>query len=192
MRSRRALKATASWRLGEEAQHEHRPASRGVSIQVFNRQSTRIIKLPLLRQITRCLLDALPPPPRSGVAAKATSITGKLAIHLIGAPEMACLNEEFLNHAGSTDVITFNYQEDHGEGADVLCGEIFISVDDAIAAAARFGVAWPLELVRYLAHGLLHLRGFDDHAPSARRKMKTWESRLLKKCRGQLLKFQSF
>jgi len=103
---------------------------------------------------------------------------GQLAVYFIQAAEMARLNEQFLDHAGSTDVITFNYQEDARQGE--WCGEIFVSVDDAVASAPRFRAPWQLELARYLVHGMLHLRGYDDRRPAARREMKKEENRVLK------------
>jgi probable rRNA maturation factor len=60
-----------------------------------------------------------------------------------------------------------------------LFGEIFISVDDAVAQARQFRTTWPAELVRYVIHGILHLRGYDDLTPAARRTMKKEENRLL-------------
>ena len=102
----------------------------------------------------------------------------ELGLHLIGAEEMACLNETFLDHEGSTDVITFD-NRDPGAGAE-LRGEIFISLDDAVKQAREFGTTWQSELTRYLLHGLLHLHGFDDLMPSARRLMKREENRLLR------------
>ena len=102
----------------------------------------------------------------------------QLGVHFIGATEMARLNETFLGHEGSTDVLTFNHQEDTGSGQ--LYGEIFISADDALIHAHRFHVPWPCELTRYLVHGILHLEGFDDTDPGARRAMKRRENRLLK------------
>ena len=53
-------------------------------------------------------------------------------------------------------------------------------MDEAIAQARRFRSTWQSELVRYLIHGILHLRGFDDLRHSDRRKMKREESRLLR------------
>jgi len=91
---------------------------------------------------------------------------------------MARLNEQFLGHAGSTDVLTFDYQEGAAPGG--WCGEIFVSVDDALASAPRFRASWQLELARYLVHGVLHLRGYDDRRPAARREMKREENRVLK------------
>ena len=61
-----------------------------------------------------------------------------------------------------------------------LHGELFVSIDDAVAQARRFGTSWQAELVRYVVHGLLHLQGHDDRAPAVRRKMKRVEDRLVR------------
>ena len=103
---------------------------------------------------------------------------GQLAVYFVCSAEMARLNEQFLGHAGSTDVLTFNYQEGPAQGA--WCGEIFVSVDDAVASAPRFRASWQLELARYLVRGVLHLRGYDDGRAAARREMKREENRVLK------------
>jgi rRNA maturation RNase YbeY len=103
---------------------------------------------------------------------------GRLGVSFISAGDMARLNEQFLGHAGSTDVITFDYTEDAPTGE--RHGEIFVSVDDAVACAPRFRGTWQLEVARYLVHGVLHLLGFDDLRPAARREMKREENRVLK------------
>jgi probable rRNA maturation factor len=130
-----------------------------------NRQRVRAIDLRLLRRVVNSLLSDL------GVS------DFDLAIHLVGEREMTRINETRLRHAGSTDVITFDYVEPDG----VLAGEIFVCVHEALAQAVRFRVTWQEELVRYITHGILHLRGFDDLRPVARRRMKREEGRLLKK-----------
>ena len=89
----------------------------------------------------------------------------------------ALMNENFLNHQGSTDVITFN----HGEEGGVLHGEIFICIDEAVIQGRRFGASWQSEAARYLVHGVLHLEGFDDKKPGSCRTMKRRENFLLKK-----------
>jgi rRNA maturation RNase YbeY len=63
-----------------------------------NRQRTRHIHSPLLRRVTNFLVTDLLSLERC-----------ELAIHLVAAPEMARINQQFLDHAGSTDVITFDY-----------------------------------------------------------------------------------
>jgi probable rRNA maturation factor len=101
-----------------------------------------------------------------------------LGIHLVGQAEITRLNEQFLKHAGPTDVIAF----DHSSGAatDSLYGELFLCVPVAVAQSRRYRIHWPVELVRYLVHGVLHLKGYDDHDPRARRSMKREEGRVLK------------
>jgi len=101
----------------------------------------------------------------------------ELGFHFVEAPEMARVNEQFLQHHGSTDVITF----DHGSTAERLHGEIFISIPDAVKQAREFRTTWQSEVVRYIVHGLLHLRGYDDLKPANRREMKREENRLLRK-----------
>jgi rRNA maturation RNase YbeY len=53
-------------------------------------------------------------------------------------------------------------------------------VDEAVAQAGRFRTTWHTELVRCTIHGILHLLGFDDLNPVARRKMKRAENRWLR------------
>lgn len=102
----------------------------------------------------------------------------ELGIHLVGAKEMARVNWDFLRHEGSTDVITFDHAAANSSGA--LHGELFICLDDALAQAREFGTTWPEELVRYIIHGVLHLRGHDDLSTGPRRLMKREEGRLLR------------
>ena len=103
-----------------------------------------------------------------------------LALCIVRAPEMARINQTFLQHEGSTDVITFDYAENPTSQGRTLHGEIFICIDDAIAQARQFRTSWQAELARYVIHGVLHLRGLDDIRAADRRKMKREENRLLK------------
>jgi probable rRNA maturation factor len=136
-------------------------------LRLFNRQKSRKLNAALWRRVSRHLLETL-----------LDRREYELGVHLIDAFEMTELNGAFLRHGGSTDVITFNYQEAADDGR--LHGEIFISVEDAVAQAGRFGATWQEEIVRYLAHGLLHLEGHDDTAPGPRRAMKREENKLVK------------
>ena len=145
-----------------------------------NRQGTHFVNSPLLRRITKVLLTDL------------LSLEGyELAIHLVAAPEMARVNQRFLEHAGSTDVITFDYggefdsmpvRERRGSThrPEQLHGEIFICIDDAVKQARQFRTTWQSELVRYLIHGVLHAVGYDDLTPANRCVMKREENRLLR------------
>jgi rRNA maturation RNase YbeY len=136
-------------------------------LRLFNRQKSRGVRLALLRRMAIHLLEEL-----------RARRNYELGVHLIGTFEMTELNETFLGHAGSTDVITFNHEEEADDGN--LHGEIFISVDDAVAQAGRFGATWQSEIVRYLAHGILHLEGYNDTESGLRRAMKREENKLVK------------
>lgn len=133
---------------------------------VQNRQRTRRIRVALLKQIAKVLLTEV-------INVKAFQV----GVVLVPDNEMAALNETYLRHSGSTDVITFDYREPGEE--ETLRGEIFISVHDAIAQAEAFKTSWQSEVVRYLIHGLLHLSGYDDIDPKRRRTMKRKEQHLL-------------
>ena len=96
----------------------------------------------------------------------------ELGVYFVGRKKMAELNKKFVGHEGPTDVITFDYSEGKN-----MHGEIFICPDVALAQAKEFGTTPQMELVRYLVHGLLHLRGYDDRTAAKRAKMKRAENR---------------
>lgn len=131
---------------------------------VSNRQSLQRVSRAAVRRWALAALHAL-------------GCDGDVAIHLVGAREMTRLNQQFLQHEGSTDIITF----DHGSAPGRLVGELFISIPDAVEQAASFRTTWEAELGRYIIHGLLHLAGEDDLAPAARRRMKRRETALLRR-----------
>lgn len=129
-------------------------------VVLSNRQRDRRLCLRSLRRTVLELLGAM-------------GLGAELGIHFVGAREMARVNAGYLGHEGSTDVITF----DHGSTPGRLHGECFISVADAVSQARDFGTTWEAEVVRYVIHAMLHLRGFDDLEPAARRVMKREENR---------------
>ena len=142
---------------------------------ILNRQRTKKINTRLLKEIVQEVFAEL----------KIESVESvELGISLVGAREMTLLNETFLRHEGSTDIITFDYQEP-GTGSRKpelkLHGELFICVDEAILQAKRFRSTWQSEIVRYVVHGILHLLGHDDLKPALRRRMKREENRLVRR-----------
>lgn len=135
-----------------------------------NRQRTRALNVHLLRRVARHVLEQ-----------QLEANEYELGVHMVDAHEMARVNKQFLQHEGSTDVITF----DHGSSKRWLHGEIFISIPDAVKQACDFKTTWQSEVVRYLIHGLLHLRGYDDSQPAKCRAMKREENRLVKRIESQ-------
>lgn len=147
-------------------------------LSLRNRQRTRAVDLRLLRRITIAVLHENLWARDAGEAERY-----EIGIQLIPAAEMAELNQKYLHHHGSTDVITFDYSEPKPapSGRCRLQGDIFICLDEAVAQARRFRTSWHSELVRYLIHGILHLSGHGDLDAGARRAMKHEENRLLRK-----------
>src|SRR5262249_23578189 len=128
------------------------------------RQRTRSVDLQLFRRVAQTLLTELLGLKRF-----------ELGVHLVAAPEISRINRNFLNHEGSTYVITFDYSHAaktsrvplksgaHSRNSRDIStaphGEIFICLDEAVRQARQFRTNWQSELVRYLVHAMLHLRG---------------------------------
>lgn len=146
-----------------------------LELTIRNRQRSRAIHPRLLREITTKLLSEL---------LKLDEV--ELGVALVGAKEMARVNWQFLQHEGSTDVITFDHSEEQlsrkrpKAAGRKICGELYVCVDDAVAQARSFRTSWQAEVVRYIVHGVLHLCGHDDHRETARRVMKREENRLVR------------
>lgn len=109
----------------------------------------------------------------------------ELGVSIVGATEMARVNWQFLQHEGSTDVITFDHsetQESRKPPRSVrrINGELYVCVDDALLQAEQFRTTWQAELLRYVVHGILHLVGYDDRTEAERRRMKREENRLMR------------
>jgi probable rRNA maturation factor len=95
------------------------------------------------------------------------SSLAELNVILVSNRRMAELHRRFLNLPGPTDVITFQH------------GEIFVSAETARTHARQFGTSLEGELRLYIAHGLLHLHGFDDKAAAAAAEMERAQEKLV-------------
>jgi probable rRNA maturation factor len=70
------------------------------------------------------------------------------------------LNTRFLKTAEATDVLAFNLS---GKTATAILADIAISAESAINNARYFKTSPKGELMLYVAHGVLHILGFNDH-----------------------------
>jgi probable rRNA maturation factor len=142
------------------------------SLYIRNQQRALPLNVRYLRQLAQKLFDEL---------LEVTQFD--LGIYVVRTRTMSRLNETHLRHKGSTDVITFDYSErpkSRSSREAHLHGEIFICIDEAVIQATRFRTTWQSEVMRYLIHGVLHLKGYDDLKPASRRAMKLQENRLLR------------
>lgn len=88
------------------------------------------------------------------------------------------MNKQYLQHDTLTDIITFNYNEGH-----YISGDIFISVDRVKENAATYKVDFDDELHRVMAHGVLHLLGYNDKSSAEAKEMREMEEVALKMMR---------
>lgn len=88
--------------------------------------------------------------------------------------EILRVNRQFLQHDYFTDIITFDYS-----AGDRVAGDIFISLETVASNAEEIQVSVEQELLRVIAHGLLHLCGIDDKGPGEREIMESHEDRAL-------------
>ena len=85
------------------------------------------------------------------------------------------MNKKYLKHDTLTDIISFDYSE-----RETISGDIFISIERVEENADKFKVTVDNELRRVMAHGLLHLLGYNDKNESDRITMRAKENEMMK------------
>ncbi|UMY66362.1 MULTISPECIES: rRNA maturation RNase YbeY [unclassified Flavobacterium] len=80
------------------------------------------------------------------------------------------INVQYLQHDTLTDIISFDYSL-----GNEISGDIFISVERVQDNAVDFNVAFEEELLRVMAHGVLHYCGYKDKSPEDETLMRTKE-----------------
>ncbi len=85
------------------------------------------------------------------------------------------LNHEYLNHDEFTDIITFDYSEEN-----TISGDIFISIPRVFDNALLFEATKDDELLRVMAHGVLHLIGYGDKTAKEGVVMRLKEDEMIK------------
>ena len=91
------------------------------------------------------------------VVASEAKLLGDIAYIFCDDTYLLKVNQEFLHHDTFTDIITFDYS--HG---NTIAGDIFISTDRVDENATQYNVSFHEELLRVMAHGILHLVGYGD------------------------------
>lgn len=98
-------------------------------------------------------------------------IPERILVILVSDRKISTIHQQFMGIAGATDVITFQH------------GEIVVSVETAARQAIEFETDLSHELQLYIAHGLLHLAGYDDHSEDGFREMSKVQNELVAKVR---------
>lgn len=86
------------------------------------------------------------------------------------------INQTYLKHDTFTDIITF----DNSESENEVCGDVYISIERVKDNSKNLSIKFETELHRVMAHGLLHLCGYEDKKPVDKHKMTEMEDISLK------------
>ena len=98
----------------------------------------------------------------------------KIDVYGVSDNELLEINNKHLQHNYYTDIITFDYSR-----GNRISGELHISVDRVKDNASALGLAYYLELLRVIAHGILHLIGFKDKTKEEEAVMRSKEDEVL-------------
>ena len=82
---------------------------------------------------------------------------GNLNFLFVNDKEMLKYNKKYLQHESYTDIITFDNSLNNK-----IAGDIVISLERVNENAKYYQVSYNYELERVMAHGLLHLLGYND------------------------------
>ena len=85
------------------------------------------------------------------------------------------INQQYLDHDTLTDIISFDYCV-----GNELHGDIFISVERVRENALDFDVKFEEELLRVMAHGVLHYCGYKDKSEEDEKLMRQKEEEKIK------------
>jgi probable rRNA maturation factor len=107
--------------------------------------------------------------------------SAELSVVLTGDGEIEALNTRHRKKAKPTDVLAFP-MDPSGKGlggTDGLLGDVVISLDTAARQARDHRHGLMDEVTHLLAHGILHLVGYDHRTDAEERRMNTAAARLV-------------
>ena len=126
-----------------------------MEVLIDNRQSRHKFSLKKIEKTVQVILNALDFP------------DGEISILLVDDPQIAALNQEYLNRPGPTNVIAFAMREGHySHLTPHLLGDVVMSMDTADREAQDAGMSMEIRFNELLVHGILHLFSYD-HENSA-------------------------
>jgi probable rRNA maturation factor len=108
-----------------------------------------------------------------------------LSVHLVSDETIRALNHEHRGKDSHTDVLSFPLHDPNGmrfvlpPGEPVNLGDVVVSHPRAVDQAADFGHSLDRELAYLVAHGVLHVLGYDHELEADRQLMRQREEEAL-------------
>ena len=114
-------------------------------------------------------------------------VNAELSVLLAGDAKLRRLNRQYRGIDRATDVLSFAQDPPHGP-SETRCvlGDVVVSADMAARQARDAGHPLRDELMLLVAHGVLHLLGYDHHTPRDESKMRAAEQAALNTGTGLL------
>lgn len=108
----------------------------------------------------------------------------EISVAVVDDSAIHSLNRRYLGHDRATDVLAFDLSDDDGPGAGDspavgVQGQIVVNAEMATREATERGIAVMAELMLYVAHGCLHLLGYNDLEDPQASRMHCREDELL-------------
>lgn len=152
-----------------------------MSIEIINRQKTAAVDRRAIRSLAARILED-----HGRSDAEVTVVTASDKF-------LRGLNNAYRGLDAPTDVLSFGAPADavpgrRRQGCDApeaVLGDVVISTDRAAAQAKARGVSFERELLKLVAHGVLHLLGYDHEDPKGRRGMALLENRYIREAEGR-------
>jgi probable rRNA maturation factor len=109
-----------------------------------------------------------------------------LSLHLVGDETIRSLNAEHRGVDAHTDVLSFPLHDPNGmrfvlpPGQPANLGDVVVSHPTAVTQAHAFGHSVDREIGYLVAHGVLHVLGYDHEEAEDRRRMRRREEEALR------------
>jgi probable rRNA maturation factor len=109
---------------------------------------------------------------------------GEVSILLVEPVAIRRLNRQYRGRDSVTDVLAFPIDEDDGDdlpGVPRMLGDVVVCLEQARTQAGELGHSPAEELTTLLAHGTLHLLGYDHEADTDEGRMFARQDELLER-----------
>lgn len=148
-----------------------------MKIEIINQQKLKRINLKVLSAYLKKAQAFFDPSPNFSKRKKPV----KLSILLCDNTFIKKLNKKYFKNSNSTDVISFplsdNFEPDY-------LGEVVVSVEKAVQVSRKLSCDWKKELMLYIIHGILHLKGYCDRRKRQRSIMEAKQQQIMKRLFG--------
>ena len=149
-----------------------------MAVLVSNLQKEVPVSDELIKMAEKAAIEAL------GLAEKSFDQEVEISVVFVDDAYIQRLNYQYRNQNYPTDVLSFALQEGEegpGEEEIILLGDVVISLPRAREQSMEFKHSLFREVAYLVAHGVLHLLGYDHQEEPARQIMRAKEEAILNK-----------